>query len=175
MTTENFSFGDGLRDGIKDDIKISTMLKMIAHRTRVAQIMLQLAHELERRAHDHDLSKFFPDEFFGFCELEAKRGGKKEEYGSKSYEAGVKSDVVTLHVERNDHHLDHSPTGLNGMSFCQITEMLCDWEAARQERDTETDMDKTWDTRQNRFGLTDYQTKFLTDLWDAIKIDMDWG
>lgn len=159
---------------IEDNVEISTLLKMMVHRNNVAQLMLKLAHELERRAYAHDLSKFFPDEFAGFCGLEANRAGQKEEYGSAKYEAGVKSDAVALHLKRNDHHLDHNSLGLNGMSLCRVVEMLCDWEVARQERDTETDMSKTWETRQKRFGLTDYQTQFLTDIWDAIKIDMDW-
>lgn len=158
---------------IEDNVEISTLLKMIVHRNRVAQTMLHLAHELEVRAHAHDLSKFFPDEFAGFCELNANRGGKIEKYGSESYEAGIKTDAVSLHLARNDHHLDHNSLGLSGMSICRVIEMLVDWEVARQERDTTEQMREAWEARQKRFKLTDYEAKFLEDIWDAIKIDLD--
>lgn len=148
--------------------EVLTLVKMILHINQVSAALRGLARRLDERADLHDLSKLYPDEFAGFCQLDANRGHQKEEYGSKSYEEGIKIDAVKLHQSRNRHHPEYWPNGIKDMNFIDIIEMLCDWEAARQARDTEEDIDKTWLTRQKRFDLSDQEIFFLRTLWKKI-------
>jgi hypothetical protein len=148
--------------------EIITLVKIIEHRQRVANLLRKLARDLEDRADRHDLSKFDLEEFGGFCQLDNAR---KYEYGSPEYEAIVhNNNAARLHVSRNSHHPEYWPDGILSMPLGDILEMLCDWEVARQQRDTETDIDKTWKTRQDRFGLSDYETRFLRQIWEAWEV-----
>ena len=153
--------------------EILTLLKIIRHRDNVGNLLKRFTTQLELRSFTHDLSKFELDEFVGFCELDARRSHSKEVYGSKSYEAGIKDiDAVKLHQSRNSHHLEYHPNGLDDMSLGDVVEMLIDWEIARRERDAESDIEKTWQIRQQRFGLTDYQITFLRDIWERMEKDL---
>lgn len=139
---------------------------MIEHRNKVSFMLKQIARLLEARADQHDLSKFDLEEFQGFCELDNAR---KYEYGSPEYEAVVHGNTAAkLHVSRNRHHLEYHPGGLGDMSMIDVIEMLCDWEIARQQRDTEIDIDVTWQTRQRRFDLSDEETVFLRNIWEKL-------
>lgn len=149
--------------------EISTLIKMISHINQVSSELRRLSRRLDERADLHDISKFRVDEFTGFCQLDINRGQQREEYGSESYEEGVKFDAVKLHHSRNPHHPEYWPNGIKDMNLVDIIEMLCDWEAARWARDSERDIDKIWLTRQRRFNLTDQELSFLRTLWEKIE------
>lgn len=150
--------------------EITTLIKIILHVNQVSSELKRLSRRLDERADLHDMSKFRPDEFEGLCQLDANRGQQKEEYGSKGYEAGIKNiDAVKLHQSRNPHHPEYWSNGIKDMNFVDIVEMLWDWEVARRARDTEGDIDKTWLTRQKRFGLSDEELVFLRTLWGKIE------
>lgn len=150
--------------------EITTLVKILLHISQVSSLLRAFARRLEERADRHDMSKLFPDEFQGFCQLDANRDQQKEEYGSKSYEDGIKNiEAVKLHQSRNPHHPEYWPNGIKDMSFIDIVEMLFDWEAARRARDTEEDINKTWLTRQRRFGLSDEELSFLRTLWEKME------
>jgi hypothetical protein len=146
--------------------EIFTIIKIIKHTRLVSFFLRQIARQLEDRADIHDISKFSPDEFSGFCQLDARRNHQREEYGSKNYEDGAKTDAVKLHQSRNPHHPEYWPGGLGDMSLIDIIEMLCDWEAARLGLDTEQDTDKIWQMRQKRFNISDKDVYFLRTLWE---------
>lgn len=152
---------------LSDDLK--TLVYIIKHQNQVAYLLRELAREFERRADIHDQSKLNLDELEGFYQLDLKRHHQKEEYGSKKYESGMQIDAVKLHLSRNSHHIEYHPNGLSNMSFADVIEMLIDWEVARQARDTETSMNKTWETRQNRFNLSDNEIYFLRTIWEKIQ------
>jgi len=151
---------------LSDEIK--TLTRIIKHQRHVSFMLRELARKLEQRADMHDQSKLEFDELEGFYQLDIGRSHQKQEYGSKDYEAGIKIDAVKLHFSRNSHHPEHWPNGIEDMPFIDILEMLFDWEAARLERDTQTDMDKTWEMRQKRFNLTNEQTQFLRTVWEKL-------
>ncbi len=148
--------------------EIKTLARILKHQSQVSFMLRDFARQLERRADIHDQSKLNPDELEGFCSLDMGRSHQKQEYGSESYEAGIKIDAVKLHLSRNSHHPEYWQNGIDDMPFLDILEMLFDWEAARLERDTETDIDKTWEMRQKRFNLTDAQIVFLRTIWEKI-------
>lgn len=151
---------------ISDEIK--TLTRIIRHQRHVGFLLRELARQLEREADTHDQSKLEFDELEGFYQLDIGRNHQKQEYGSKDYEAGIQIDAVKLHYERNDHHPEHYPNGLDDMSFVKVLVMLYDWESARLERDTGADMDKTWAMRQKRFNLSDQQLYFLRTIWEKM-------
>ena len=148
------------------------LVKIIQHINKVSSLLKRVARTLESRADTHDVTKFEPDEFTGFCQLDSYRQHEKEEYGSKTYEAGMNTDAVKLHLSRNSHHLEYWPNGLTDMSFADVIEMLVDWEIARQQRDTEQDINKTWKVRQERFKLSDFEIAFLRMTWEKMEKDL---
>ena len=152
--------------------EVIPLVKIIQHISKVSSLLKRVARTLESRADTHDVTKFEPDEFSGFCQLDSYRLHGKEEYGSKAYEAGMNIDAVKLHLSRNSHHIEYWPNGLAGMSFADVIEMLADWEVARQQRDTEQDINKTWLTRQERFKLSDFEITFLRTIWEKIEKDL---
>lgn len=146
-----------------------TLATIIRHQKQVSFLLRELAREFERRADLHDMSKFELDELEGFILLDKGRGHQKEEYGSTAYEDGIKLEAVKKHQLRNRHHPEFWPNGLADMNFIDVVEMLCDWEIARQMRDTEGDMQKTWDMRQKRFDLSDEDMFALRFIWERIE------
>lgn len=150
--------------------EIITLVKIIQHINQVAYLLKETARRLEARADIHDSSKFGLDEFEGFCRMDNAR---KYEYGSPEYEALVhNNNAAKIHVRTNRHHPEYWPNGLADMSLVDVIEMLCDWEIARQQRDIETDIDKTWRTRQERFNLSDDEIAFLRIAWEKLQKDL---
>lgn len=148
------------------DSNITTLVKILEHQKMVAAFLKRIARELEQRADIHDISKLSLDEFGDFCKLDSA----KNEYGSPEYEAAIRSsNAPKLHTSRNRHHPEYWPDGILGMTTIDIIEMLCDWEIARLQRDTTTDMEKTWQARQERFKLTDDDIVFLRRLWEGFE------
>lgn len=146
--------------------EITTIVKIIQHKSRVAFFLREIARRLEKRADIHDDSKFSLGEFEGFSRLDNAR---KYEYGSSEYEAIVHdNNAAQLHVSRNQHHPEYWPGGVDDMNMIDIIEMLCDWEVARQMRDTEENIDKTWQVRKKRFDLSENQLKFLRAIWEKL-------
>lgn len=146
--------------------EIITLVKIIQHKNKVSFLLKRIAKELEERADTHDDSKFALGEFEGFSQLDNAR---KYEYGSPEYEAIIHNNkAAQIHVSRNSHHPEFWPNGIEDMNLIDIIEMLCDWEIARQTRDTEEDIDKTWRSRQKRFGLSEKQLDFLRTIWEKL-------
>lgn len=153
------------------DGQVVTLVKIIQHISKVSHLLREIARELEARADIHDISKFDLDEFIGFCEM---NNARKYEYGSKEYEEAIHNNsAAQIHVASNRHHLEYWPGGLGDMSFVDVLEMLCDWEVARQMRDSETDINKTWKTRQQRFDLSDHEIEFLRTIWEKLQGDIE--
>lgn len=146
-----------------------SLVKILNHSNKVSYLLRKIAFEIELRANSHDTSKLEIDEFIGFCQLDLNRNHQKEEYGSKSYEDGIKNITVKLHQSRNTHHPEYYPNGVKDMSLIDIIEMLCDWEVARQQRDTQENIDKTWDMRQSKFKLLDEEVRFLRFIWEKME------
>lgn len=144
-----------------------TLATIIRHQKQVSFLLRELAREFERRADLHDESKLQLDELEGFIQLNSPY---KVEYGSLEYEATVQGISATgIHVSRNRHHPEYWPNGVADMNFADIIEMLCDWEVARQQRDSEQDINKTWLSRQNRFNLSDQELYLLRTMWEKMQ------
>lgn len=149
-----------------DRSEIITLVKILQHKQKVSFLLREIARQFERRADTHDDSKFNLDEFKGFCQMDNAR---RYEYGSPEYEAIIHNNsAAQLHVSRNRHHPEYWPNGIDDMDMIDIIEMLCDWEIARQIRDIEEDIEKIWQTRKKRFGLSDDELYFLRTIWERL-------
>ena len=89
-----------------------------------------VAHDLERRALRHDLSKMMDDEFSGFARINA--AARINKFGSPEYSESMQRErpTIDLHFSRNSHHAEHQP-----QSFMDVIEMVCDWWGAKQGYD----------------------------------------
>ena len=123
------------------------------HISRVQQLLNQVSVELMRRAMIHDQSKLKHPEVEIFTEFTPKLKGVT--YGSEEYKGYLQSMSVALkhHYEKNSHHPEHYPNGVDDMDLCDIVEMLCDWKAAT-ERHNDGNIHKSIDGNTTRFQLS---------------------
>jgi hypothetical protein len=106
-----------------------TLVTMLNHQGQVKARLGTLAHELEKRADLHDLSKFKPDEFEGFVEI--NQVARKYPFGSPEYNASILgNNTVELHFSRNRHHPEYHSNGIRDMNLIDFIEMVIDWLAA---------------------------------------------
>jgi hypothetical protein len=130
--------------------------------------LLTIAHLLTMRGHDHDLSKLESPEREMFDVATPKL--RELTYGSPEYKAmlGEMGAGLEHHYAGNDHHPEHFPDGIAGMGLLQLTEMLCDWQAATL-RHEDGDLAKSIEQNQARFGYGDEIKALLvntaTELW----------
>jgi hypothetical protein len=149
--------------------EITTLVTMLNHRGQVSALLRELARQLEARADIHDLSKFRPDEFAGFVEV--NRIAREHPYGSPEYKESLKDNhTIDLHFSRNPHHPEYHPSGVNGMNLIDFIEMVIDWIAASRTYGT-TQWEQVIKTQQERFGLTDCQLSVITLILEAFGED----
>lgn len=141
MKEEPFAPEDGVR----------LLASVMAHRAFIASALGQIGAELQRRAHEHDLSKLQADELAGFSRI--NKAARVNKFGSPEYAEGMKRerDTIDLHFSRNRHHPERpklmgeaaeKKRGLPddftyftahdaaAMTFVDVIEMVCDWWAA---------------------------------------------
>lgn len=115
---------------------------------------------LQRRAFDHDQSKLRTPELEAFDANSSKLRDIK--YGSQEYKEslGEMAEALENHYRLNDHHPEHHPNGIHGMSLLQLLEMLADWKAASMRHE---DGDLAWSINHNaeRFGYGDEMREMM--------------
>lgn len=111
---------------------------------------------LDDRADTHDLSKLREPERSGFQAMTADARLKDLTYGSEEYRAVLREHRPTIqhHYAANDHHPEHHPDGIAGMSLLALLEMLCDWQASTT-RMKDGDLAHSIAINQQRFGYSD--------------------
>lgn len=106
-------------------------IEIYEHITEVRGMMLRVAEELIRRAHEHDASKFIApeiDEYLNYTPvLEGFEYGSEEE---KAARQKIDDKSTKHHYEVCRHHPEHFPNGIHDMNLVDLIEMLCDWKAA---------------------------------------------
>lgn len=100
------------------------------HQNLVRRRMGGVARNIYNRGEHHDESKFEEPEYTGFSQGSQFKG----KFGTEEYEEGKRKikDTLTVHYANNDHHPEHFPDGICGMSLMSLTEMLVDWMCANQ-------------------------------------------
>lgn len=101
----------------------------LEHIRHVGQSLSRAAYNLFNRAIKHDHSKFSPEEWPYFSQIECMDGIK---YGTPEYKAALAKirPGVDHHQKVNKHHPEFYENGISGMSLFDLVEMLCDWKAA---------------------------------------------
>jgi hypothetical protein len=147
------------------------------HIDRVTEFLSRAIANLRHRAVVHDQSKLVEPELSAFDVATPKLA--ELEYGSEEYKQSLKDlgPALDHHFENNDHHPEHYPNGVTGMSLMALIEMLCDWRAASERVKQRTDDPKKVKSfevglgyNQQRFGYSDELAQILLNT--ARELDM---
>lgn len=105
-----------------------------AHIERVRELIAGIQYRLTLRAVAHDLSKLQEPEKSAYDRLVEYKATHNMVYGSPEYAEGLKilGPALEHHYAHNDHHPEHTPEGINGMSLLSLTEWLVDCKAASE-------------------------------------------
>ena len=165
----------------RDDI----MRETLAHVRRVGNLMLDVTEKLNRRAMQHDDSKFSEQEFPAFAAETPNL--RSLTYGSDEYKEALKrlGPALSNHYKNNRHHPEYfgntscdqcgneenNPCSCGGsrtqrgniseMDLLDLIEMLADWKAAT-ERHADGNLRNSIRQNQNRFGYSDEMFNLLT-------------
>jgi len=126
----------------------------LAHIHQVQELLRTCTIELNRRAIDHDNSKFCDDEWPYFLTHTKTLAGLT--YGSPEYKATLVEmrPAIENHYKRNRHHPEHHLGWVRDMNLLDLLEMICDWIAATQ-RHADGDIFKSIELNQKRFNYSD--------------------
>lgn len=118
--------------------------------------------DLIGRAIRHDRSKLEEPERSGFQAMARDNPLAGCTYGSPEYHAALARypDAVLHHYAHNDHHPEHYPDGVDGMSLLSLLEMLCDWKAATA-RMKDGDLRRSIALNAARFGYGEQLQRIL--------------
>lgn len=142
----------------------------LKHIKRVAQLLTESATELINRANVHDASKLESPEKEIFDEFTPKLAGCT--YGSDEYKGFLSEMQVALrhHYDKNTHHPEHYPAGMNGFDLFDLIEMLMDWKAAT-ERHYDGNIYKSIEINQKRFGYDDMIKQMFLNTAQRLRWD----
>lgn len=126
----------------------------LKHIEMVRKFLDEVISLLDERWTKHDLSKLEEPEKSVYDEFTPLL--RDLTYGSDEYRETVRKMGVGVqhHYEVNDHHPEHYPNGINGMSLSAVVEMLCDWKAASM-RHVDGDFHKSLEINRKRFGISE--------------------
>ena len=109
------------------------------HIARVRQLLGEFAIEMIKRGDRHDASKFTPEELEPLQRMQdliEKEG--QAQFGTDEYKrrTALLGDMIIHHRQRNSHHPEHYPDGVNGMDLFDLVEMFFDWKAASERAES---------------------------------------
>lgn len=132
----------------------------LKHVNDVRSNIWQLIQELDKRAQEHDASKFQSPELEIYSEHMSKLASI--EYGSPEYQALLKEvqPAIDHHYANNRHHPEHWPDGIEDMDLLDIIEMLADWTAATK-RNKNGNIHKSIEHNTARFKMSPQLAKIL--------------
>jgi uncharacterized glyoxalase superfamily metalloenzyme YdcJ len=132
----------------------------LKHVNEVRKNIWTLIGHLDKRAQQHDASKFEEPELSVFAANTPKLA--KTEYGTPEYDELLKEVKVAIdhHYSKNTHHPEHWPNGVDDMDLLDIVEMLCDW-AAAVKRNKNGNVHKSIQHNKDRFNISPQLTKIL--------------
>ncbi len=124
------------------------------HIATVRRFLGRMVDDLTRRQYEHDASKLVSPEVEAFDEFTPKLKGST--YGSEEYKGflAAMGPALAHHYAANDHHPEHFPDGIRGMSLLDVLEMTADWWAATK-RHADGNIMKSIELNQVRFGYSD--------------------
>ena len=144
---------------------------VMEHKRKVSYWIESFISELSGRSRLHDASKLMSPEKAMFDEFIPKL--KELEFGSAEYKQSLKDmgNALEHHYYMNSHHPEHYEDGIVGMTLLDLVEMLADWMAAAQAKNTTVNLDYL----SERFGISDQlKSIFLNtlqeeDFWGDVQ------
>lgn len=133
---------------------------VIEHKRRVMYWIRGFCVLLKSRAKLHDDSKLNdPAEKAMFDKWTPEL--KEREFGTDSYKVALDGmgEGISLHYKANRHHPEHYENGVDDMTLIDVVEMLADWMAAAQARNTHVDLKNATE----RFGLSDQLVRIFAN------------
>jgi hypothetical protein len=130
------------------------------HIKRVGTLLMEIVTDLQKRAINHDTSKFSESEFPYFAEETQKL--KNLVYDSEEYKQSIKNlgPALEHHYSWNDHHPEYHKNGIKDMNLIQLLELLSDWRAA-SERHAGGSLNSSIDKNAARFGYDENMVNLL--------------
>jgi hypothetical protein len=142
---------------------------VIDHKVRVGYWLSGFMAQLENRLKTHDDSKLNdPREKEMFDKWAPEL--KERVFGTDAYKIALDGmgEGIKLHYKANRHHPEHFEHGVNDMTLMDVVEMLCDWMAAAQARNTHVDLAHA----AERFGLSEQLVKIFAN---TLREEDFWG
>lgn len=135
-------------------VKYDSRAETYKHIQAVQANVLLFVQKMMERAVKHDASKLEEPEKEYFDKYTPIL--EELEYGSDEYEQSLKAidPALQAHYAKNDHHPEHYPNGVNGMTLMALVEMFCDWKAAT-ERQNDGNLRKSLEHNREKYGLSD--------------------
>lgn len=111
--------------------------------------------KLMERALVHDDSKLQEPEKSAFDRLKGYSLSNMD-YGSEEYRACLRAEkpAIQHHYEKNSHHPEHYPNGIDGMSLLDLVEMMMDWKAATERMAKGGDIEHSIYANGDRFSIS---------------------
>lgn len=108
------------------------------HITKVQVRLNEIIGILRARLNAHDWSKFGAAEKPGYDIISAVLAGHA--FGTDAYNVAMAEArqhpavvaAIAHHYAANDHHPEHTPDGIAGMSLLSVAEMIADWKGASE-------------------------------------------
>ena len=138
------------------------------HINRVRDFIFKAVANLNARARVHDASKLVSPEVEAFDEATPKLAGM--EYGSEEYKESLAAlgPALQHHFQFNDHHPEHYPNGVRGMSLLALLEMLCDWRAASERMKQRTDDPEKVKSFESGLAFNKERFEISDDLYEIL-------
>lgn len=142
----------------------------LAHIGRVRELMAEVIVNLTARSIEHDASKLMEPEKSAFDRCTPLLA--QTTYGTPGYEDAKAQlgDALTHHYEHNQHHPEHWPNGVAGMSLMDLSEMISDWRAAGERHADGGDLGRS--IRQNRLRF-EYSGELMSILLNTAR-ELSW-
>lgn len=140
-----------------------------AHIALVQKWMKDFVGILQGRASVHDQSKLSnPEEKKMFDEWTPEL--QKRQAGTPEYAEALRfmGRGLQLHYMANEHHPEHYPNGINGMTLYNLIEMICDWMAVCEAKQIPVDMDYL----QERFSIAPQLRSIIENTFKEIDRDV---
>lgn len=141
------------------------------HIVKVREYMQIFIDNLQARASMHDESKFSPEEapyLQQIGELTQREG--RADFGTPLYEERKKilAPMIAHHHAHNDHHVEHYPNGIAGMTLFALVEMYCDQVAAALDRNAHGLYDVS--ANADRYGMSEQLVSIFRNTAKAMEV-----
>lgn len=132
----------------------------LKHINEVRNNLWLMIRELDKRAQEHDASKFEEPERSIYAKALHKLAGTS--YGTPEYQQLMDESKIAIdhHWAHNRHHPEHWPKGLEDMDFVDLMELLSDWTAATK-RNKNGNIHKSISVNTSRYNLSPQLVKIM--------------